>query len=239
MLNSAAACAFSNLFYGNPRTRNPLRARWTKYLNIMEQTITKTPVSVGQIVPDFELQTYNPAEGQFGTVALKDLREQKKWIVLFFYPADFTFVCPTELADLAEKQEALKNLNVEVISVSTDTHFSHLAWRNSELLLKRVNYLMGADRTGDVSKLFGVYDPACGLALRGTFIIDPDGKLVSSEVNFFNMGRNADELFRKVDGFIYLRNHPAEACPAKWTRGEKTLTPSEKIVGQVYQALKD
>jgi NADH-dependent peroxiredoxin subunit C len=203
----------------------------------MEQTIANSPVSVGQTVPDFQLDVYNPSEAQFEKISLAKLREQKKWTVLVFYPADFTFVCPTELADLAAKYEALKKLNAEVISVSTDTQYAHLAWRNSEKLLQDVRYLMGSDATGAVSKLFGVYDPACGLALRGTFIIDPDGKLVGSEVNFFNMGRNADELYRKVEGFVYLRAHPAEACPAKWTRGAKTLTPSAKIVGHVYQAL--
>ena len=203
----------------------------------MEQTIAKPIVSVGQTVPNFEMQTYSPSEGQFAKMSLNDLQKQKKWLVLFFYPADFTFVCPTELADLAEKQDALKQLNVEVVSVSTDTQFAHLAWRNSEKLLCTVGYSMAADPTGAVSKLFGVYDDASGLALRGTFIIDPDGKLVSSEVNFYNMGRNADELYRKVEGFIYLRDHPSEACPAKWTRGAKTLTPSEKLVGKVYQAL--
>lgn len=196
-----------------------------------------TPVSVGQTVPHFEMDAYLPSEGQFGKISSTELQKQNKWVVLVFYPANFTFVCPTELADLAEKHEGLKNLNVEVVSVSTDTHYSHLAWRNSEKLLQNVHYAMAADPTGGVSKAFGVYDEKSGLALRGTFIIDPAGKLVSSEVNFYNMGRDADELLRKVEGFVYLRDHPNEACPAKWTRGKKTLTPSEKIVGKVYQEL--
>lgn len=195
------------------------------------------PIFVGQTVPNFEVDVYDPCQAQFSKISLSDLHRQKRWLVLFFYPADFTFVCPTELADLAEKYEALKKLNVEVLSVSTDTQFSHLAWRNSERLLENVRYPMAADPTGALSKMFGVYDPATGLALRGTFIIDPGSKLVASEVNFYNMGRNADELYRKVEGFTYLREHPSEACPAKWIKGGKTLTPSESLVGQVYQAL--
>jgi alkyl hydroperoxide reductase subunit AhpC len=146
-------------------------------------------------------------------------------------------VCPTELADLADKQEALKKLGVELISVSTDTKYAHLAWRNSEKLLQNVKYQMGADPTGKLSRQFGVYDAGSGLAWRGTFIISPAGKLVSSEVNFYNVGRNADELYRKLEANVYLLDHPAEACPAKWKSGAKTLTPSEKMVGKVYEAL--
>lgn len=194
-------------------------------------------VRVGMDVPDFDMETYDPAERSFGKVALADLKKQKKWTVLVFYPADFTFVCPTELDDLASKHEALKKLGAEVIAVSTDTKFSHLAWKDSEKLMANVKYLMGADPTGKVSKLFGVYDCGSGLALRGTFIINPDGKLVSSEVNFYNVGRNADELARKMEANAYLATHPAEACPAKWKSGAKTLKPSEKMVGKVYEAL--
>jgi len=188
-------------------------------------------------VPDFEMETYDPAARAFGKVSLADLKKQKKWTILVFYPADFTFVCPTELDDLASKHEALKKLGAEVIAVSTDTKFSHLAWKDSEKLMANVKYLMGADPTGKVSKLFGVYDCSTGLALRGTFIINPDGKLVSSEVNFYNVGRNADELARKMEANAYLAKHPDEACPAKWKSGAKTLKPSEKLVGKVYEAL--
>ena len=194
-------------------------------------------LGVGQTVPDFKIDTYEPSKGDFGEFSLGSLKQKKKWGVLFFYPADFTFVCPTELADLAEKYEALLKLGAEVVSVSTDTKFSHLAWRNSEKLLAKVKFPMAADPTGTVSRMFGVYDCASGLDLRGTFIINPSGKLVSSEVNFYNVGRNAAELFRKVEANVYLLAHPAEACPAKWTPGAATLTPSEKMVGKVYEAL--
>lgn len=192
---------------------------------------------VGKPVEDFSMDVYDPTEGFFGSVSLEKLKEEKKWTILFFYPADFTFVCPTELADLANKHEVLKNLGCEVIAVSTDTKFSHMAWKNSERLLEGVRYKMAADPTGKVSRYYGVYDPESGLALRGTFIINPEGVLVSSEVNFYNVGRNADELARKMEANFYLLDHPAEACPAKWVPGQKTLTPSEKMVGKVYEAL--
>ncbi len=197
----------------------------------------QTVASVGTVVPDFELETYNPEDREFGRISLAELRKKKKWTILVFYPADFTFVCPTELADLAEKYELLKKLGAEVISVSTDTKFSHLAWKDTEKLLAGVKYPMAADVTGAVSRLFGVYDPKSGLALRGTFIINPDGVLVSSEVNFYNVGRNADELVRKMQANVYLAKHPDEACPAKWQQGGKTLKPSEKLVGKVFEAL--
>lgn len=194
--------------------------------------------TIGREVPNFEMEIYDPAEREFGKISLAELRKQKRWTILVFYPADFTFVCPTELADLAEKYEALTKLGAEVISVSTDTKFSHLAWKDAEKLLAGVTYRMGADTTGAVSKLFGVYDPASGLALRGTFIINPAGVLVSSEINFYNVGRNADELLRKIQANVYLAKHPDEACPAKWQQGAKTLKPSEALVGKVYEALR-
>lgn len=194
-------------------------------------------VAVGQEVPQFEMETFDPAKREFGKVSLADLKKKNKWTVLVFYPADFTFVCPTELADLAEKHAALKKLGAEVISVSTDTKFSHLAWRDTEKLLAGVTYTMAADPTGTVSRMFGVYDDNSGLALRGTFIINPAGVLVSSEINFYNVGRNADELLRKLEANVYLMKHPDEACPAKWQKGGKTLKPSEAMVGKVFEAL--
>lgn len=196
-----------------------------------------TPISVGASVPNFELETYNPAEGDFGKLSLAEIKASGKWTILVFYPADFTFVCPTELADLADKHSALLKLGATVISVSTDTKFAHLAWRNSERLLKDVKYAMAADPTGKVSRLFGVYDPASGLGLRGTFIINPSGQLVSSEVNFYNVGRDADELLRKLQANVHLLANPTEACPAKWIPGAKTLIPGKDIVGNVAAAL--
>jgi peroxiredoxin len=196
-----------------------------------------TQLRVGQDVPHFELETYDPAAGDFGKFSLEGAKREGRWTVLVFYPADFTFVCPTELADIAEKQDKLKALGCDIYGVSTDTKFAHLAWRNSEKLLQNVRYALAADPTGIVSKMFGVYDGGSGLALRGTFIISPEGRLVSSEINFYNVGRDADELLRKVEANTYLVKHPEQACPAKWKPGSKTLTPSKDMVGKVYEAL--
>lgn len=195
-------------------------------------------VKVGQVVPDFEMDVFDPKRNDFGKVSLSGIKKQGKWTVLVFYPADYTFVCPTELADLASKHDELAKAGVEVISVSTDTQFVHLAWHREEKLMKDVKYLMGADTNGKVSRLFGVYDEESGLDLRGTFIIAPDGKLASSEVNFFNVGRSADELVRKAKANVYLAKHPNEACPANWKEGAKTLTPGAGMVGRVAEALK-
>jgi len=195
------------------------------------------PLTVGSLVPDFELETFNPAESDFGKISLAEIKQAGRWGVFVFYPADFTFVCPTELADLGERHAELTRLGATVVSVSTDTKFAHLAWQRSEPLLKNVKFLMGADRNGNISKLFGVYDPETGLAFRGSFIVSPEGRLVSSEINFYNVGRNADELLRKMQANVHLLAHPSEACPAKWTPGAKTLTPGKDIVGNIAAAL--
>jgi len=192
---------------------------------------------VGEMVPNFEMETYDPRKGEFGKISLDSLKQSKKWTVLVFYPADYTFVCPTELADVADKYKDLSAAGAEVIAVSTDTKFVHMAWQREEKLLKGLGYPMGADPTGTVSRMFGVYDDATGLALRGTFIISPDGKLVASEVNFYNVGRSAAELVRKVKANVYLAVHPDEACPANWSDGGKTLKPGAGLVGRVAEAL--
>ncbi len=130
-------------------------------------------------------------------------------------------------------------MGAEVITVSTDTKFVHLAWHREEKMLEKVKYPMGSDTTGRVSRMFGVYDKNTGLALRGTFIISPEGKLLNSEVNFYNMGRNIEELMRKFKANLHLAKHTKEGCPAKWKEeGDKTLKPSAKMVGRVYDALK-
>ena len=195
-------------------------------------------LQVGQNVPDFTMETYEPTDYGFGTVSLEQLKKAGKWTVLVFYPADFTFVCSTELGDLADEYAELTAAGAEVVTVSTDTVYTHLAWKREEKFLENAKYPMAADRTGTVCKLFGVYDYTTGLALRGTFIISPEGKLVASEVNFYNVGRNAKELVRKLKASVYVAAHPAEACPARWEAGDKTLTPGPKLVGHVYEALK-
>ena len=190
-------------------------------------------LKVGDRIPDFELDAYFPDKKDFGKIKFSDISRQGKWLILFFYPADYTFVCPTELADIGQKYGDFRKEGTEIISISTDTHFVHYAWQNSEKLLTGIRYPMGADPTHIISKSFGVYDEATGLALRGTFIIDPDEKLAASEVNYFPVGRNSEELLRKLKAFKYVRENPAQVCPARWEPGKKTLTPGKELVGKV------
>ncbi len=144
------------------------------------------------------------------------------------------------MAALAEQYDRFKKMGAEVITVSTDTQFVHLAWKKSEKELENVTYPMGADPTGNLSRVFGVYDENTGLALRGTFIINPDGTLLNSEVNFYNLGRNIDELMRRFKANLYLARKENEACPSKWKdEGDKTLKPSSKMVGKVWEALNE
>ncbi len=195
-------------------------------------------LKVGEKVPDFELDAYFPEKKDFGKFKFSEIFKRGHWLILFFYPADYTFVCPTELADVGEKYSEIKNLGVELASVSTDTHFVHYAWQSSESLINDIKYPMLADPTHILSRTFGVYDETTGLALRGTFIIDPDGKLLASEVNYFPVGRNSDELLRKIKAFKYVRENPAQVCPAKWESGKKALTPGKELVGKVGDRLK-
>lgn len=203
----------------------------------MSEEITAV-VTAGNKAPLFELETFEPASMRFGKFSLADALKAGKWTVLVFYPADFTFVCPTELADLADKHAELEKLGAEVLSVSTDTKFTHMGWQAQEKLLAGVKYRMGADARGRLAQALGAYDPASGLAYRGTFVINPDGVLAGAEINLNNVGRNMEELVRKMKAFAYTYKNPAEVCPAKWKPGEKTLKPSEKLVGKVSEALK-
>ncbi len=190
-------------------------------------------VRIGEKAPDLEFDVYLPSEKDFGKMKFSDCAEKGKWLILFFYPADYTFVCPTELADVGEKHEEFVKEGAEIVSMSTDTHFVHYAWQRAEKLLQDIKYPMGADPAHEIAKAFGVYDGSCGLALRGTFIIDPDGVLMASEVNNLPVGRNADELLRKFRAFKHVRENPAQVCPAKWAPGGKTLTPGKDLVGKV------
>ncbi len=194
---------------------------------------------VGQKIKDFTMEAYDPADGGFTVVDSEKIQKSKKWLVLMFYPADFTFVCPTELADVAANHAKLKKLGAEVVSVSTDTKYVHMAWKGDERLLKDVKFLMAGDPAGHVSRYFDVWDQETGLALRGTFIINPEGVLTASEVNFYNVGRNADELVRKLEACVHVYKNPAEVCPAKWTPGSKALAPNDAMVGHVYEALNE
>ncbi len=180
-------------------------------------------------IPEFKVQAFH--NNEFRTVSQKDLLG--KWSVLFFYPADFTFVCPTELGDLADKYDQLKKMGVEVYSVSTDTHFTHKAWHDASDTIKKIKFPMLADPTGTLSRAFDVYIEEEGLTDRGTFVINPDGKVKLAEINDDGIGRNAEELVRKVQAAQYVASHPNEVCPAKWTPGQKTLKPGLDLVGKI------
>jgi len=180
-------------------------------------------------VPDFKLQAYH--NDAFKTVTQNDLKG--KWSVFFFYPADFTFVCPTELGDMADKYPTFQKMGVEVYSVSTDTQFTHKAWHDASETIKKINYPMLADPTGLLSRAFGVHIEEEGLAYRGTFLIDPEGRIKIAEVNDNGIGRNADELVRKVQAAQFVASHPNEVCPAKWRPGEQTLKPGLNLIGKI------
>jgi peroxiredoxin (alkyl hydroperoxide reductase subunit C) len=170
-------------------------------------------------------------QGEFVDVSDADLHGQ--WSVLFFYPADFTFVCPTELGDLADNYAAFKELGVEIYGVSTDTHFTHKAWHDTSETIGKIEYPLVGDPTGQISRNFGVMIEESGLADRGTFVIDPDGKVQIVEINAGGVGRNATELLRKVRAAQYVAAHPNEVCPANWEEGAETLAPSLALVGKI------
>jgi len=180
-------------------------------------------------LPDFKAEAYH--RGEFRTITQADLKG--KWSILFFYPADFTFVCPTELGDMADKYADFQKLGVEVYSVSTDTHFTHKAWHDTSETVKKINYPMLADPTGHLSRALGVYIEEEGLAYRGTFLINPAGEIKMAEVQDNGIGRNAEELYRKVQAAQYIAANPGEVCPAKWTPGKKTLKPGLDLVGKI------
>ncbi len=169
--------------------------------------------------------------GKFITVSDSDLKG--KWSVVFFYPADFTFVCPTELEDLADNYAEFQKLGVEIYSVSTDTHFAHKAWHDTSEAVGKIEYTMVGDPTGTITRNFEVMIEADGLADRGTFVIDPEGKIQIVEITAGGIGRDALELLRKVKAAQYVAAHPGEVCPAKWVEGEKTLAPSLDLVGKI------
>jgi peroxiredoxin (alkyl hydroperoxide reductase subunit C) len=184
---------------------------------------------VNSTILPFSAQAYK--EGKF--VAVSDADLKGKWSVVFFYPADFTFVCPTELEDLADNYAEFQKLGVEIYSVSTDTHFSHKAWADTSPAIGKIRYTMVGDPSGVVTNNFGMMREGQGLADRGTFLVDPDGVIQFMEVTAEGIGRNAAELLRKVKAAQYVRNHPGEVCPAKWEEGEKTLAPSLDLVGKI------
>ena len=169
--------------------------------------------------------------GKFTEVS--DASVKGKWSVFFFYPADFTFVCPTELGDLADQYAEFQKLGVEIYGVSTDTHFAHKAWHDTSETVKKIQYPLVGDPTHALARNFDVLIEAVGLADRGTFVVDPDGKIQIVEITAGGVGRDAAELLRKVKAAQYVAAHPGEVCPAKWKEGEKTLAPSLDLVGKI------
>lgn len=186
-------------------------------------------ITINDIVSDAELHVYH--NEQFSKVKLTQYKG--KWVVLFFYPADFTFVCPTELEEMADLYEQFKAEGAEVFSVSTDTVFTHKAWHDSSPAVKKIKFPMAADPTGALSRAFGTYIEAEGLALRGSFVIDPDGVLKTAEYHDLGIGRSAAELLRKVQAAKFVREHGDQVCPAGWKPGNKTLKPGIELVGKI------
>jgi peroxiredoxin (alkyl hydroperoxide reductase subunit C) len=184
---------------------------------------------IGSRIKPFKAQALKG--GKF--IEVTDQSLHGKWSVVFFYPADFTFVCPTELGDLADVYPEFKKLGVECYSVSTDTHFTHKAWHDASDTIKKIQYPMIGDPTGAITRNFDVMIEEEGLALRGTFVINPEGEIKVAEIHDLGIGRDAKELLRKVQAAQYVASHPGEVCPAKWTPGEKTLSPSLDLVGKI------
>ncbi len=181
-----------------------------------------------KILP-FTTQAYH--QGQFVEVSEKDVLGG--WSVFFFYPADFTFVCPTELGDMADHYEELQKLGVEVFSVSTDSHFVHKAWHDSSDEVGKIQYYMLGDSNGTITNNFDNMRPGAGQADRATFLVDPEGTVQYIEITAEGIGRDAAQLIRKIKAAQYVASHPGEVCPAKWEEGESTLTPGIDLVGKI------
>jgi len=181
-----------------------------------------------------QIKPFNATAFQHGEfVEVSDQNLNGKWAVFFFYPADFTFVCPTELGDLADHYEEFQMRGVDIYSVSTDTHFSHKAWHDSSDTIGKIQYAMIGDPTGSITRNFEVMREGQGLADRATFIIDPDGIIQAMEITAEGIGRDAEDLLRKIKAAQYVAAHPGEVCPAAWKEGEETLAPSLDLVGKI------
>jgi len=184
---------------------------------------------INSTIKPFKAEAFK--DGKFISVTEADLKG--KWAVFFFYPADFTFVCPTELEDLADNYAEFQKLGVEIYSVSTDTHFAHKAWHDTSAAIKKIKYTMLGDPTLRLSRNFDVLIEDAGLADRGTFVVDPNGVIQIVEVTAGGIGRDAKELLRKIKAAQYVAAHPGEVCPAAWKEGAKTLAPSLDLVGKI------
>ena len=200
-------------------------------LQLLQSKLEQKPAAsmLRMEIEDFTADAYS--NGEFVKISKKDLLG--KWSVLFFYPGDFTFVCPTELADLQDNYEEFKKLGCEIYSVSMDSHFVHKAWHDSSDRINHVTYPMIGDPNGQLTKMFSLYSPADGMAERGTIVINPEGKVASYEVVSDNIGRKAEELIRKVAASQFVYEHGDQVCPAKWKPGAETLKPTFDLVGKL------
>ena len=189
----------------------------------------KSRIVINQPAPKFTAEAFH--NNEFTKVNLEDYKG--KWVVLVFYPADFTFICPTELGGLADNYEAFQNLGVELLSVSTDTTFVHKAWFDNSETIKKVKFPMVADPTGKICRDYGTYIASDGLSLRGTFIINPEGILKAYELHDNSIGRSSTELLRKIQAAQYVAEHGDEVCPMNWKPGESTLKPGIDLVGKI------
>lgn len=194
----------------------------------MNQSVSNQSIINTKLLPFNATAFHN---GEFVELSEKDLAD--KWSVVFFYPADFTFVCPTELGDMADHYDELQKMGVEVYSVSTDTHFTHKAWHDTSDTINKIKYPMIGDPTGAITRNFGVMIEEDGLALRGTFVINPEGEVKIAEIHDLGIGRSAAELLRKVKAAQYVAEHDGEVCPAAWQPGAETLAPSLDLVGKI------
>ncbi|MBS7328812.1 MAG: peroxiredoxin [Oxalobacter sp.] len=184
---------------------------------------------INTTIKPFKADAYR--NGEFISITDADLKG--KWSVVFFYPADFTFVCPTELGDLADNYAEFQKLGVEIYSVSTDTHFVHKAWADASDTIKKIQYTMVGDPTGTITRNFDVMIEEAGQALRGTFVINPEGQIKVCEIHDLGIGRSATELLRKIQAAQYVATHDGEVCPASWQPGSETLAPSLDLIGKI------
>lgn len=184
---------------------------------------------INQKLFDFECDAYH--DGEFTRVSTEDILG--KWSIFFFYPADFSFVCPTELGDMQEHYAHLQELNCEVYSVSEDSHYVHKAWADATETIGKIKYPMLADPNGQLARFFGVLDESSGMAYRASFIVSPEGDIKSYEINDMGIGRNAEELVRKLEASQFVAEHGDKVCPANWQPGEETIAPSLDLVGKI------
>lgn len=198
-------------------------------LYILKQIINMNKTIINTNVPEFSVPAF--VNGEFKTITKEDTLGH--WSIFFFYPADFTFVCPTELLDMADNYAKFTQLGAEVYSVSTDTQFTHKAWHDSSESIAKVRFPMLADKTGYLSEVFGVLNPDDFLAYRGTFIVNPEGVIKVAEINDNGIGRNSEELLRKLEAAQFVAEHGDQVCPARWKKGDKTLTPGIDLVGKI------